>query len=40
VLRDAPHGRIAFANTDLAGAMDHRNSIREADRAVRKLVGA
>jgi len=40
VLRDAPHGRIAFANTDLAGAMDHRNSIREADRAVRQLVGA
>ena len=39
VLRDAPHGRIAFANTDLAGAMDHRNSIREADRAVRQLVG-
>jgi len=37
VLRDAPHGRIAFANTDLAGAMDHRNSIREADRAVRQL---
>ena len=40
VLRAAPHGRIAFANTDLAGAMDHRNSIREADRAVRQLVGA
>jgi spermidine dehydrogenase len=34
VLRDRPHGRIAFANTDLAGAMDHRNSIREAERAV------
>jgi spermidine dehydrogenase len=40
VLRDRPHGRIAFANTDLAGAMDHRNSIREADRAVRQLLGA
>jgi len=40
VLRDAPHGRIAFANTDLAGAMDHRNSIREADRAVKQLLGA
>jgi len=39
VLRDAPHGRIAFANTDLAGAMDHRNSILEADRAVKQLVG-
>ena len=40
VLRNAPHGRIAFANTDLAGAMDHRNSIREADRAVDQVAGA
>lgn len=40
ILRSAPHGRIAFANTDLAGAMDHRNSIREADRAVSQLLGA
>ena len=40
VLRDRPHGRIAFANTDLAGAMDHRNSIREADRAVTQLKGS
>jgi spermidine dehydrogenase len=40
VLRDRPHGRIAFANTDLAGAMDHRNSIREADRAVKQLLDA
>ena len=40
ILRQAPHGRIAFANTDLAGAMDHRNSIREAERAVQQLVGA
>jgi spermidine dehydrogenase len=40
VLRNEPHGRITFANTDLAGAMDHRNSIREADRAVKQLVGA
>jgi len=40
VLRNAAHGRIAFANTDLAGAMDHRNSIREADRAVSQLAGA
>ena len=39
VLRDTPHGRITFANTDLAGAADHRNSIREADRAVRQLRG-
>ncbi len=40
VLRDRPHGRIAFANTELAGASDHRNAIREADRAVRQLAGA
>jgi spermidine dehydrogenase len=40
VLRNSPHGRIAFANTDLAGAADHRNSIREADRAVSQLIGA
>jgi spermidine dehydrogenase len=40
VLRNRPHGRIAFANTDLAGASDHRNSIREADRAVQQLLGA
>lgn len=40
VLRNRSHGRIAFANTDLAGAMDHRNSIREADRAVKQLLGA
>lgn len=39
VLRNRPHGRIAFANTDLAGASDHRNSIREADRAVKQLLG-
>jgi len=37
VLRNRPHGRITFANTDLAGAADHRNSSREADRAVRQL---
>jgi spermidine dehydrogenase len=40
VLRGRPHGRIAFANTDLAGASDHRNSIREADRAVQQLLDA
>jgi spermidine dehydrogenase len=40
LLRERPHGRISFANTDLAGAADHRNSIREADRAVRQLLGA
>jgi spermidine dehydrogenase len=38
VLRDAPFGRIAFANTDLAGAMDHRYSILEAQRAVGQLL--
>jgi spermidine dehydrogenase len=38
VLRCAPFGRIAFANTDLAGAMDHRYSILEAHRAVGQLV--
>jgi spermidine dehydrogenase len=37
VLRSAPFGRIAFANTDLAGAMDHRYSILEARRAVAQL---
>jgi spermidine dehydrogenase len=40
VLRNQSHRRIAFANTDLAGAADHRNSIREADRAVKQLVDA
>ncbi|HXC86851.1 MAG TPA: NAD(P)-binding protein [Candidatus Cybelea sp.] len=38
VLRAAPFGRIAFANTDLAGAMDHRYSILEAHRAVGQLL--
>jgi spermidine dehydrogenase len=38
VLRSAPFGRIAFANTDLAGAMDHRYSILEAHRAVTQLL--
>jgi spermidine dehydrogenase len=38
ILRDAPFGRIAFANTDLAGAMDHRYSILEAQRAVGQLL--
>jgi spermidine dehydrogenase len=37
ILRNAPFGRIAFANTDLAGAMDHRYSILEAQRAVGQL---
>ena len=38
VLRAAPFGRIVFANTDLAGAMDHRFSILEAQRAVAQLL--
>jgi len=38
ILRSAPFGRIAFANTDLAGAMDHRYSILEAQRAVNQLL--
>lgn len=38
VLRAAPFGRIAFANTDLAGIMDHRCSIQEAHRAVSQLL--
>ena len=37
-LRSAPFGRITFANTDLAGAMDHRYSILEAQRAVDQLL--
>jgi spermidine dehydrogenase len=37
-LRSAPFGRISFANTDLAGAMDHRYSILEAQRAVDQLL--
>lgn len=37
-LRGAPFGRIAFANTDLAGMMDHRCSILEAHRAVGQLL--
>ena len=38
VLRGAPFGRITFANTDLAGASDHRNSILEAHRAVGQVL--
>ena len=33
VLRQNPFGRIAFANSDLTGIMDHRASILEAQRA-------
>jgi spermidine dehydrogenase len=38
ILRAAPFGRVAFANTDLAGMMDHRCSILEAHRAVGQLL--
>jgi spermidine dehydrogenase len=38
VLRAAPFGRVAFANTDLSGMPDHRSSIIEADRAVGQLL--
>ena len=38
VLRAAPLGRIAFANTDLSGVADHRSSIIEANRAVGQLL--
>jgi len=38
ILRMAPFGRIAFANTDLAGAMDHKTAILEAHRAVGQLL--
>lgn len=38
VLRAAPFGRIAFANTDLSGMPDHKSSILEADRAVEQLL--
>src|SRR5206468_1456127 len=36
VLRRAPFGRMAFANTDLVGAMDQRNCFLEAQRAVKQ----
>jgi spermidine dehydrogenase len=37
VLRSQPFGRIAFANSDLSGIMDHRMSIAEARRAVQQV---
>jgi spermidine dehydrogenase len=39
-LRQNPYGRIAFANSDLSGIMDHRMSIKEAQRAVDQIVPA
>jgi spermidine dehydrogenase len=38
VLRKQPHGRIAFANSDLTGIMDHRTSVLEAHRAVGQVL--
>ncbi|HEV2350309.1 MAG TPA: NAD(P)-binding protein [Terriglobia bacterium] len=38
ILRAAPFGRIAFANTDLAGAMDHKAAILEGRRAVGQIL--
>jgi spermidine dehydrogenase len=38
LLRTTPFGRIAFANSDLAGIMDHRASILEARRAVGQTI--
>jgi spermidine dehydrogenase len=38
ILRRTPYGRVAFANSDLAGIMDHRTSILEARRAVQQIV--
>jgi spermidine dehydrogenase len=37
-LRDGPFGRIAFSNSDLSGAMDHRNAFIESNRAVNQLL--
>jgi spermidine dehydrogenase len=37
VLRQKPYGRVAFANSDLSGIMDHRMSILEARRAVDQI---
>jgi spermidine dehydrogenase len=38
IIRNHPHGRIAFANSDLSGIMDHRMSILEARRAVSQIL--
>jgi spermidine dehydrogenase len=39
ILRSKPYGRVAFANSDLTGIMDHRASILEARRAVGQVIG-
>ena len=38
LMRHHPFGRIAFANSDLSGIMDHRASITEAHRAVQQTL--
>ncbi|HTU43867.1 MAG TPA: NAD(P)-binding protein [Bryobacteraceae bacterium] len=38
ILRQNPYGRIAFANSDLSGIMDHRMSILEARRAIGQVL--
>lgn len=38
ILRERPFGRVAFANSDLTGIMDHRASILEARRAVEQIA--
>ena len=38
VIRQHPYGRVAFANSDLSGIMDHRMSILEAQRAVGQIL--
>ena len=38
LMRRRPFGRIAFANSDLSGIMDHRASITEAHRAVQQIL--
>jgi spermidine dehydrogenase len=38
ILRAAPFGRIAFANTELSGAPDHRTAITEAHRAAGQIL--
>ncbi len=37
-IRNHPYGRVAFANSDLSGIMDHRMSILEARRAVQQVL--
>lgn len=38
LMRRHPFGRMAFANSDLSGIMDHRASITEAHRAVQQVL--